>query len=69
MTYFEQDPPQLLRDTEGEPFHAAGTRIFRERDYTLTFVCPHCGVRDVPSHMVKRLKQFAENRPIHLKRG
>jgi len=40
----------FIYDAGGYPFHAIGTRIYREADGTLIYDCPHCGKHPVPSH-------------------
>ncbi len=46
--------------TENGPFHAAGTRIFREADGSLISACPHCRVNPVPSRYAAELEKYAE---------
>jgi hypothetical protein len=54
--------PQVVYDANGNPFHLPGTRIYEESDGELTFVCPHCGLRPVPRHMVSDLAKHARKR-------
>jgi len=46
--------------TENGPFHAAGTRIFREADRSLISAGPNCRVNPVPSRYSAELEKYAE---------
>jgi len=54
---------RLLYDANGNPFHLPGTRIYEEPDGDLTYECPHCPPRRVPSQLVGGLAKYAEKRP------
>jgi hypothetical protein len=56
----------FVYDGHGNPFHLAGTRIFRESDGSLTYECPHCGRQRVPAHLVNHMARYAEE---HIDRG
>ena len=55
---------QLLY-VNGLPFHLAGTKVYREADGSLSFECPHCGVREVPRRYEKFLARYARRRTVH----
>jgi len=53
-------PDRFIYDTNGDPFHLAGTRIYWDPDGTLMYNCPHCGRRPVPRHRVAELAHYAD---------
>lgn len=55
---------RLLYDTNGNPFHLPGTRIYVEPDGELTYECPQCPPNRVPTHMVSGLARHARKRPV-----
>ena len=52
----------FLSDAAGNPFHVAGTRIYRERDGNLSYECPHCDRHRVPRRLMNDLVKYATER-------
>jgi hypothetical protein len=49
----------LLFGVAGNPFHVAGTWIYREPDGSLSYQCPHCGRHRVPGRLMNDLAKYA----------
>ncbi len=58
---------KYLYDADGNPFHSAGTRIYRDVDGELIYDCPCCGRHWVPSHKVSEMENYALS-PVEGKR-
>lgn len=58
----QQNDDTLLFDAVGNPFHVPGTRIYRERDGSLIYECPHCGRNQVPRRLAEDLAKAAAER-------
>lgn len=54
----------FLFDADVNPFHVAGTRIYREPDGALSYECPHCGQRWVPRRLMNDLAKYATERGV-----
>lgn len=54
----------FLFDAADNPFHVAGTRIYREPAGTLSYECPHCGQRWVPRRLISDLAKYATERGV-----
>jgi hypothetical protein len=46
----------------GQSFHLPGTRIYRNADGSLSYVCPRCAEHPVPRHLELLLAPFATER-------
>jgi hypothetical protein len=55
-----QRSDQFIYDPDGDPFHLAGTRIYRDQDGGLVYDCPHCGRHPVPLRLVAALTRYEE---------
>jgi hypothetical protein len=61
-----QAADEFLYDLNGNPFHLPGTRIYRERDGLLIYVCPSGEANYVPRRWVKHLVRYATEITAHV---
>jgi hypothetical protein len=62
-----QSSDEFVYDADGNPFHLADTRIFREADGSLSYECSHCGRHGVPRRLWKDLAQYASDARVATK--